>query len=144
MKYLHTMIRVVDLERSLRFYTEGLGFEIVSRQDYEKDRFSLVFLRSRGDGGAHGRSAGDSAPGPAPDRSAMIELTHNWDTKEYDRGNAYGHVAYQVESIDAVQAKLKAAGYDLSWGPGLTPNGKTRMAFVDDPDGYEIELLEYR
>ena len=126
MRYLHTMIRVVDLERSLKFYTEGLGFRVESRQDYPKDRFTLVFLRS----------ADDPAGGP------MIELTHNWDTKSYVRGDAYGHTAWRVDSIEAVQKKLQAAGYDLSWGPGSTPSGKTRMAFVDDPDGYEIELLE--
>lgn len=129
LKYLHTMIRVVDLEKSIHFYTQGLGFEVVSRSDYEKDRFTLVFLKSKSDGG---------------ERPPMIELTHNWDTKSYTRGDAFGHVAYRVDSIDAVQAQLKQHGYDLSWGPGLTPNGKTKMAFVDDPDGYEIELLEYR
>ncbi len=126
MRYLHTMIRVVDLEKSIRFYTQGLGFQVVSRQDHEGERFSLVFLRS-GD---------DAANGP------MIELTHNWDTKAYTRGDAYGHTAYRVGSIEQVQKRLQAAGYDLSWGPGTTPSGKTRMAFVDDPDGYEIELLE--
>ena len=73
----------------------------------------------------------------------MIELTHNWDIEKYDRGNAFGHVAYRVQSIDEVQKRLKKFGYDLSWGPGLTPSKKTKMAFVDDPDGYEIELLEY-
>lgn len=125
LKYLHTMLRVVDLERSIHFYTKGLGFKLVSRDDYAKDRFTLAFLSA--DGG----------------REAMIELTHNWDTKEYVRGDAFGHVAYKVASIEAVQAKLKESGYDLSWGPGLTPSGKTKMAFVDDPDGYEIELLEY-
>ncbi len=129
MKYLHTMIRVVDLEKSIHFYTQGLGFEIVSRSDYEKDKFTLVFLKSPNDQG---------------ERPPMIELTHNWDIQSYERGNAYGHTAYKVDSISDVQNKLKAAGYDLSWGPGLTPNGKTNMAFVDDPDGYEIELLEYR
>ncbi len=128
MRYLHTMIRVVDLEKSLRFYTEGLGFQIVSRQDYEKDRFSLVFIRA----------PGDSSSGP------LIELTHNWDTQAYTRGDAYGHTAWRVDSIEAIQARLQAAGYDLSWGPGVTPSGKTRMAFVDDPDGYELELLEER
>lgn len=119
------MIRVIDLEKSLNFYRDGLGFQLVSRDDYPKDRFSLVFLR-----------AGDS------DHEPMIELTHNWDTKSYERGNAYGHVAYRVDSIEAVQQRLKKHGYDLSWGPGTTPSGSRRMAFVDDPDGYEIELLE--
>ena len=132
LKYLHTMIRVVDLDRSIAFYTKGLGFRLVSRDDFPKDRFTLAFLAADGDG-----------PGGKTERVPMIELTHNWDTKEYVRGDAYGHVAYQVESIAAVQARLKENGYDLSWGPGLTPSGKTTMAFVDDPDGYEIELLEY-
>ena len=129
MKYLHTMIRVVDLNKSLHFYVEALGFTVVKRDDYEKDRFTLVFLRAPGD-------QGNDAP--------MIELTHNWDTKSYSRGDAYGHLAYAVQSVDEVQKKLQIKGYDLSWGPGLTPSGKTKMAFVDDPDGYEIELLEYR
>jgi lactoylglutathione lyase len=125
LKYLHTMIRVVDLDRSIRFYTEGLGFTLVSRNDYPDGKFTLAFLRS-----------GDS------DKEPLIELTHNWDTTSYERGNAYGHVAYQVDSIAKVQERLRKHGYDLSWGPGDTPSGKTRMAFVDDPDGYEIELLE--
>lgn len=129
LRYLHTMIRVVDLEKSLYFYTKGLGFELVRRNDYPDGRFTLAFLRAARDAG---------------DRSPMIELTHNWDTKAYTRGDAYGHVAYQVDSIAEVQARLKEHGYDLSWGPGLTPDGRTNMAFVDDPDGYEIELLEYR
>lgn len=119
------MIRVTDLNRSIRFYCEGLGFRLVSRDDYPEDRFTLAFVQ-----------AGDSELEPA------IELTHNWDTKSYERGNGYGHVAYQVDSIKAVQERLKKNGYDLSWGPGSTPSGGRQMAFVDDPDGYEIELLE--
>jgi lactoylglutathione lyase len=128
--YLHTMIRVVDLEQSIRFYTEGLGFVLETRKDYPEGRFTLAFLRAPGDR-------------DKPGRSPMIELTHNWDTKEYSRGDAYGHMAFQVESIEAVQKHLQSKGYDLSWGPGLTPDGKTSMAFADDPDGYEIELLQY-
>jgi len=121
------MIRVTDLKLSLRFYQEGLGFQLVSRQDYEKDRFTLVFLR---------------APGDSRENSPLIELTHNWDTSHYNRGDGYGHVAYAVDSIAEVQTRLKKSGFDLSWGPGVTPSGKRKMAFVDDPDGYEIELLE--
>lgn len=123
MRYLHTMLRVKDLEKSLRFYTEALGFEIVKKNDYPKDRFTLVFLRSPGD-------------------ASLIELTHNWDVESYVRGDAYGHMAYQVDSIAAVQDRLKKHGHDLSWGPGKTPDGRRAMAFIDDPDGYEIELLE--
>lgn len=130
MRYLHTMVRVVDLEKSLRFYTEGLGFTLVSRKDYAKDRFTLAFL---------------SAPGDTDARhSPMLELTHNWDTPSYARGDAYGHTAYEVDSIEAIQARLRRQGYDLSWGPGETPGGDRKMAFIDDPDGYEIELLEKR
>ena len=126
MRYLHTMLRVTDLERSLRFYREGLGFELVRKDDYAKDRFTLAFLRAPGDG-------------------AQLELTHNWDVKEYARGDAYGHVAFAVDSIADVQARLRSAGYDLSWGPGVTPSGKTKMAFVDDPDVLDIkrELLSH-
>ena len=122
------MIRVVNLEKSIHFYTEGLGFKVMSRDEYPEDRFTLVFLQSESEIGG---------------RSPMIELTHNWDTHSYERGNAYGHVAFQVDSIAKVQERLKLHGYDLSWGPGLTPSGQTNMAFVDDPDGFEIELLEY-
>jgi lactoylglutathione lyase len=128
MRYLHTMIRVTDLERSKRFYTQGLGFALVSERRYEDGRFTLAFLRAPGDG--EGR--------------ALLELTHNWDTSSYQRGDAYGHVAYAVDSIAGVQQRLRAAGYGLSWGPGSTPDGRRTMAFVDDPDGYEIELLEER
>ncbi len=124
--YLHTMIRVSNLEKSLHFYCNGLGFEVVKREDHEKDRFSLVFLRA----------------GCSSSSDPMIELTYNWDTHHYDKGNGYGHVAYQVDSISEVQRQLQSNGYDLSWGPGETPNKKRKMAFVDDPDGYEIELLE--
>ena len=129
MKYLHTMIRVVDLEKSLHFYTQGLGFEIVKRQDFEKDRFTLVFLQSKDD-----QKTGT--------KTSMIELTHNWDTQSYVRGDAYGHVAYQVDSIIEVQNQLKTNGYDLSWGPSLSPSGTSTIAFVDDPDGFEIELIQ--
>ena len=126
MRYLHTMFRVTDLERSLRFYREGLGFELVSRRDHPEGRFTLAFLRAPGDG----------PEGP------MLELTHNWGVTAYQRGDAFGHVAYRVESIAAVQARLRERGWDLSWGPGKTPDGRRSMAFVDDPDGYELELLE--
>ncbi len=126
MKYLHTMLRVKDLEKSLKFYQEGLGFRLVSRNDYPEDKFTLAFIAG----------SGDSHDGP------LIELTHNWETDHYDRGDAYGHLAYGVGSIKAIQTRLREHGYDLSWGPGEAPRGTLRMAFVDDPDGYEIELLE--
>ena len=126
MHYLHTMLRVTNLEASIKFYCQGLGFKEISRQDYPKDKFTLVFLSTESD----------------LDRGVQIELTHNWETKSYVRGDAYGHMAYRVKSVETLRSRLKEHGYDLSWGPGRTPNGSRVMAFVDDPDGYEIELLE--
>ena len=122
------MLRVVDLEKSLKFYRDGLGFKVLSRSDYKDGKFTLVFLRADSD----------------TDDGPMIELTHNWDTDRYERGDAYGHVAYQVNSIAEIQTRLRKQGFDLSWGPGKTPSGTRSMAFVDDPDGFEIELLESR
>ncbi len=126
MKYLHTMIRVGNLDKSLDFYVNALGFALVRKNDYPKDRFTLAFL----------------APPGGNAESPLLELTHNWDTPSYDRGDGYGHVAFEVASIEEIQRKVQAKGYDLSWGPGATPSGNQRMAFIDDPDGYEIELLE--
>lgn len=126
MRFLHTMIRVNDLEKSVWFYRDVLGFEERRRLENEKGRFTLVFL----------------APPGAPADSPMIELTYNWGrTEPYDHGNAYGHMAFGVDSIEAVGERLKAHGLSFSWGPGSSPGGG-KMAFVDDPDGYEIELLE--
>ncbi len=125
MQFLHTMVRVFDLEKSLQFY-QALGFEERRRMDHEKGRFTLVFLAP----------AGALADGP------QIELTHNWDRdKPYERGEGYGHIALGVDSMDALGERLKAHGLGFSWGPGSSPGGG-KMAFVDDPDGYEIELLE--
>ena len=120
------MIRVTNLDKSLHFYQEALGFEVVRKSDYDKDRFTNVFIKSKDD----------------PTDGPMIELTHNWDTASYDRGNAFGHLAFAVSSIEETRKHLIKNGYDLSWGPGKAPNGRTTIAFVDDPDGYEIELLE--
>jgi len=127
MRYLHTMIRVGKLEPAVDFYTRVLGFHEVRRKDHSDGRFTLVFLRADG----------DAEDGPA------LELTHNWDSDHYDLGNGYGHTAFQVESLDAIAEKLAAAGLEFSWGPGNTPDGKSRIAFVKDPDGYQIELLQY-
>lgn len=127
MRYLHTMIRVTDLEKSVHFYTQGLGFKEVKRGDYPDGQFTLVFLQSEAELGA---------------ASPMIELTYNWGVTSYEKGNAYGHVAYDVDSMDATVARLEKAGYALSWGPGKTPDGHRSMAFVKDPDGYQIELLQ--
>lgn len=127
MRYLHTMLRVFDLDKSLRFYQDVLGFKVQRRNDYEAKQFSLVFLTAPGD----------------PDDGPMLELTYNWDREQpYDRGDAYGHLAFAVDSLEEVGKRLESAGLSFSWGPGKTPGGDRRMAFVDDPDGYEIELIE--
>jgi lactoylglutathione lyase len=127
MRYLHTMIRVGNLEKSVKFYTEVLGFKEVSRADYPDGKFTLVFLKSS-------LNAGENEP--------LIELTYNWGVEKYEIGGGYGHVAYQVDSMDEIAERVKKAGLSFSWGPGKTPNGKRGMAFLQDPDGYKIELLE--
>jgi lactoylglutathione lyase len=124
MRYLHTMVRVFDLDRSLDYYCKVLGFTLRARHDHEKGRFTLAFLTTgEGDG--------------------EVELTYNWDQKEpYQLGNAYGHMAFRVDSLETVGKRLAEHGLKFSWGPGNTPGGNRGMAFVEDPDGYEIELLE--
>lgn len=129
MRYLHTMLRVGDLERSVDFYTKVLGYSEVRRGEYPDGEFTLVFLQ---------------APGDEGDKGPMLELTYNWGKDQYDLGSAYGHVAYQVDSIEAIGEALESAGLAFSWGPGETPDGRKGMAFIKDPDGYEIELIEYR
>lgn len=126
MKYLHTMLRVTNLEKSLHFYEKGLGFKLLSRNDYSDGEFTLAFLRAPGDG----------------ENGPSLELTFNWGKTNYEKGDAFGHLAFLVSSISEIQKELKVHGYDLSWGPGASPNGKSVLAFIDDPDGYEIELIE--
>lgn len=126
MKYLHTMIRVGDLEKSIYFYCEVLNFEFLSREDYKDGNFTLVFLRS----------PGDDNNGP------VLELTYNWGITKYELGEGYGHVAYEVPSIIDFQKRIQKLGFDLSWGPKKSPSGSKMIAFLTDPDGYKIELLE--
>jgi lactoylglutathione lyase len=117
-RYLHTMIRVFDLDRSLKFYCDVLGFKLTRRNEHENGRFTLAFLQAPGGG------------------DGELELTYNWDQKEpYDLGKGYGHMAFAVESFDEVGKQLQDNGLNWSWGP------KGSMAFIEDPDGYEIELL---
>ncbi len=126
MRYLHTMLRVRDLDKAVEFYTRVLGFKEMSRNDYVDGRFTLSFLRASGD----------------PDNGPMLELTHNWDTDDYENGNAYGHVAYHVDSIEEIGQRLSEFGMEFSWGPGETPSGDRMMAFLTDPDGYAVELIQ--
>jgi len=121
LKYLHTMVRVTDLDASLKFYCDLLGLELVGRRDYETGRFTLVFL---------------SAPG---DASAQVELTYNWDPEPepYGIGRAFGHLAYEVDDIYGLCARLMGAGVTIN-----RPPRDGRMAFVRSPDRISIELLQ--
>jgi len=119
MKYLHTMVRVTDIDASLKFYRDALGLEELSRKDYPQGRYTLVFL---------------CAPG---DESAQVELTHNWDAETYGGGRNFGHLAYQVDDIYATCQRLKEHGVTV-----LRPPRDGRMAFVRSPDNISIELLQ--
>ena len=119
MRYLHTMVRVSDLDASLDFYCNKLGLKEVMRKDFEQGRFTLVFV----------------APEGQEDR--QIELTYNWDPEEYDEGRNFGHVAYEVDDIYAVCKKLQSAGVTIN-----RPPRDGRMAFVRSPDNISIELLQ--
>ena len=119
MKYLHTMVRVRDLDASLRFYCAALGLQEVRRTESEKGRFTLVFL---------------AAPG---DKSAQVELTYNWDPEDYKIGRAFGHLAYEVDDIYAACEKLQQHGVTIN-----RPPRDGRMAFVRSPDNISIELLQ--
>lgn len=119
MKYLHTMVRVTDIDASKRFYCDGLGLREVRRSDNEKGRYTLVFL---------------AAPG---DDDAQVELTYNWDPEVYAGGRNFGHLAYQVDDIYATCERLMAAGVTIN-----RPPRDGRMAFVRTPDAISIELLQ--
>lgn len=125
MRLLHTMIRVGDLDRSIEFYTQVLGMRLLRRRDYETGRFTNAFVGYE-----------DETQG------AVLELTHNWDTKSYDHGNAFGHVAVEVD--DAVKAcdDVRARGGKVTREPGPMKHGTTVIAFVEDPDGYKIEFVQ--
>ena len=118
MKYLHAMIRVADIEKSLRFYQEYLGLKLLRKSDYEEGQFSLYYLATE-----HGEPE--------------IELTHNWGANEYQSGNAFGHLAFSVENIYEVCQKLEDSGVAI-----LYPPKDGHMAFVKDPNGISIELLQ--
>ena len=125
MRMLHTMLRVGNLEQSLKVYTEVLGMTLLRQRDYEEGRFTLAFV-----------GYGDER------NNTVLELTHNWDTPSYDLGNAYGHIAIGVE--DAYQAceQIKARGGKVVRQAGPMKGGITVIAFVEDPDGYKIELIQ--
>ncbi len=127
MRILHTMIRVGDLDRSIAFYTEVLGMQLLRRHDYPEGRFTLAFV------------------GYGPEENeAVLELTHNWDTPAYNLGNGYGHVALAVPDAAAACSEIAKRGGKVVRPAGPMQHGSTVIAFVEDPDGYKIELIEKR
>lgn len=134
-EYLHTMVRVTDLDASLKFYCEGLGLKELTRYSNDAGRFTLVFLASADDV----ERLGGVPEGVSPTslRIPMIELTHNWDPEDYDGGRNFGHLAYSVSDIYAAVEKLQALGVTIN-----RPPRDGRMAFVRSPDGISVELLQ--
>lgn len=124
MRILHTMLRVGDLDKSLAFYTEVLGMQLLRRKDYPEGKFTLAFV-------GYGSEADN----------AVIELTHNWDTPNYDLGNGYGHIALEVPDVYKACDDIRARGGKITREPGPMMHGNSILAFVEDPDGYKIELL---
>ena len=125
MRILHTMLRVGHLERSLAFYTGVLGMRVLRRKEYPEGRFTLAFV-------GYGEE----------DQSAVIELTYNWDTDQYDPGTGFGHIAIAVEDAAAACRAIRERGGRVVRDAGPMKHGSTVIAFVEDPDGYRIELIE--
>lgn len=125
MRILHTMIRVGDLDRSLAFYTEVLGMKLLRHKDYPEGKFTLAFV-----------GYGDES------ETAVLELTHNWDTPSYDLGNGFGHVAVEVEDAYRACELVKQRGGKVTREAGPMKHGTTVIAFVEDPDGYKIEFIQ--
>ena len=125
MRMLHTMLRVGELERSIRFYTEVLGMKLLRRNDYPEGRFTLAFV-------GYGEESDHT----------VLELTHNWDTPVYDLGSGFGHIAVQVDDAYQACAEVKRQGGTVSREAGPMKHGSTVIAFVEDPDGYKIEFIQ--
>lgn len=124
MRILHTMLRVGDLDRSIKFYTEVLGMRLLRRKDYPDGKFTLAFI-----------GYGDEA------ENTVIELTYNWDTDSYDLGSGYGHIALEVDDVYQSTEEIRQRGGKIIRDAGPMNAGTTIIAFVEDPDGYPIELI---
>ena len=127
MRILHTMLRVGDLERSIAFYTEVLGMRLLRRKDYPEGKFTLAFV-----------GYGSEAEG------CVIELTYNWGVDRYELGTGFGHIAIEVDDVHAAAEAIRARGGRITREPGPMNAGTTVIAFVEDPDGYPIELIGRR
>jgi lactoylglutathione lyase len=125
MRMLHTMIRVADLAASKKFYTEALGMRVLREREYPDGKFTLCFI-GYGDEASH----------------TVIELTYNWDRSSYTLGDAFGHVALGTDDIQAACERVRGLGYKVVREPGPMKHGTTVIAFVEDPTGYKIELIE--
>ena len=125
MRILHTMLRVGDLDRSIKFYTEVLGMRLLRRTDYPEGRFTLAFV-------GYGEEIDHT----------VIELTHNWDTASYELGNGFGHLAVEVPNVAAACDQVRALGGKVTREAGPMKHGTTVIAFVEDPDGYKIEFIQ--
>jgi lactoylglutathione lyase len=126
MRFLHTMLRVGNLQRSIAFYTQVLGMQLLRQSENPEYRYSLAFL---------GFDGGNPS-------QAEIELTYNWGVESYDLGSAYGHIALGVPDAYAACERIRAAGGNITREPGPVKGGSTVIAFVTDPDGYKIELIQ--
>jgi len=127
MRILHTMLRVGDLDRAIRFYTEVLGMQLLRRKDYPEGKFTLAFL-----------GYGDEAA------NTVLELTYNWGIDHYELGTGFGHIAIEVDDVYRATEAIKARGGKIIRDAGPMNAGSTIIAFVADPDGYEIELIGAR
>eukprot|EP01047_Picozoa_sp_COSAG01_P000059 COSAG01_NODE_1_length_100484_cov_170.446142_59_plen_128_part_00 len=125
MRLLHIMLRVSNLERSIAFYRDILGMRVLRRKEYPSGKFTLVFM-----------GYGDESS------ETVLELTYNWDKDTYDRGDAFGHLAIGVNDIYATCERIRAQGGQITREPGPMKHGSAILAFIKDPDGYSIELLE--
>ena len=125
MRMLHTMLRVGNLDRSLQFYTEVLGMNLLRRKDYPSGRFTLAFVGYGEEG-----------------NTTVLELTHNWDKEHYELGEGYGHIALGVEDIQSTCSAISKLGGRVVREPGPMKHGSTVIAFVEDPDGYKVELIQ--
>ncbi|MCG2634246.1 MAG: lactoylglutathione lyase [Gammaproteobacteria bacterium] len=135
MRLMHTMLRVTDLDRSIEFYCDVLGMQLIAQQAFPGGRFTIAFL-------GYGDNDNMVDTNPLRRTDPMLELTHNWDTSRYEMGNAYGHIAIEVEDAYAACERISARGGQVTRPAGPMKHGTTVIAFAADPDGYSIELIQ--